>query len=208
MPADKSSRKPWTDSAVIWATVAAVIVGSAVVAGVLFLIFGVFLESGDEDSAMPTRLSETPSATPSATVPAAPISQPVVGQPQTSSTGVKATPIALVDPATLEPDPHFARTYPPLPWTVLDAELCATSAPVYKTDYGFTLIDSQNREYKKYTEHSPAEPFKPTIGPTGDLAPGECARGYVTFALPEGVDIVAVRWDYPGGGGPLRWALQ
>jgi hypothetical protein len=90
---------------------------------------------------------------------------------------------------------------------VLDAELCAgPRSTLTKTGYGFSLIDAENREYKDYDWTS--QPFKPQIGGTGDLAPGECARGYVNFALAEGVRIVAIRWDYPGGGGPLRWALQ
>jgi hypothetical protein len=48
-----------------------------------------------------------------------------------------------------------------------------------KTGYCFSLIDAQNREYKPYSGHFPAEPFKPTIGLSGDFAPG-CAATWST----------------------------
>lgn len=137
--------------------------------------------------------------------PTAAATQAVVGQPQTTSLGVKATPITFENPTARQPDPMFARHEDSRAWSVLDAELCAGSEPLTKTGYGFTLIDADNREYKSYD--SSLQPFGPGIGGGGDFAPGECARGLVNFEQPQGVQIVAIRWDYPGGGGPLRWTL-
>jgi len=124
---------------------------------------------------------------------------------QTNPAGVKATPFTLENPTARQPVSDFTRNADPRPWAVLDAELCAGSKALVKTGYGFTLVDAQGREYKSYD--STLQPFEPTIS-GGDLSPGECTRGYVNYELPDGVEIVAVRWDYPGGGGPLRWTLQ
>lgn len=143
--------------------------------------------------------SQTAAATPT------PAAKPaVVGTSQMTETGVTATPITLENPTTRVPDRVVSRPGSPQGWTVLDAELCAGSEKIRKTGYGFTLVDADNREFKSYD--SSLQPFKPTIT-GGDLAPGECARGYVNFQLPADAKIVAVRWEYPGDGGPLRWAL-
>lgn len=145
--------------------------------------------------------------TPSAAAPSPPTTGggAALGEAQTSSKGVKATAMALENPTTRQPDADFARLEDPRPWAVLDAELCAGSDKLTKTGYGFTLVDTEGREYKSYD--STLQPFEPTIS-GGDLAPGECARGFVNFEVPDGVQLGAVRWDYPGGGGPLRWTLD
>lgn len=160
-----------------------------------------------KDEATQSVTSEAPvrSATNTRPSTSAPVTRPVLGQSQTTRAGVKATPFTLENPTSREPDSDFARYEDPRPWSVLDAELCAGSAELAKTGYGFTLTDAQNREYKSLD--STLQPFEPVID-GGDLAPNECARGFVNFEIPAGVQIVAVRWDYPGGGGPLRWALQ
>lgn len=131
-----------------------------------------------------------------------------LGQTLTTGIGVRATPFSFENPTSKQPDADFARfNKEARPWAVLDAELCAgLESKLTKTGYGFSLLDADNREYKSYG--STAQPFTPIIGLSGDLGVGECARGYVSFALPEGVQVVALRWDYPGGGGPLRWTLK
>lgn len=157
-----------------------------------------------------TRVTETVTVTaePSSTqaaAPTAPQAKPAgLGTAQMTSVGVTATPFTLENPTTRQPDPSVSKFEGAQPWTVLDAELCAGTEPIAKTGYGFTLVDEANREYKSYD--SSLQPFTPTIT-GGDLAPGECARGYVNFQLPPDAKIVAVRWDYPGGEGPLRWPL-
>lgn len=164
--------------------------------------------SGSSGSSSTTAETSTEPAWPPPTnAEAAPPPAGVLGQSLNTSLGVKATPITFENPTSRQPDPDFARHKEARPWALLDAELCAgLESKLTKTGYGFSLLDNDNREYKSYD--STAQPFQPTIGLTGDLGPGECARGYVSFALPEGAQIVAIRWDYPGGGGPLRWNLQ
>lgn len=161
----------------------------------------------DPDTATPATVTVTVTATPPTTTStAAGLASAAIGQPQTTSVGVRATPISFENPTTRQPDPDFTRYDDrPTTWAVLDAELCAGAEPLTKTGYGFTLLDAENREYNSYD--NTAQPFEPTIGGSGDLAPGECARGYVNFEQPQGVQIVAIRWDYPGGAGPLRWTL-
>lgn len=159
-----------------------------------------------DDAAAP---ADTADAT-STPLTAAPTSTPAtravpLGEAQTTTEGVKATAVALENPTMRQPDADFARIEDPRPWTVLDAELCAGADKLTKTGYGFTLVDADGREYKSYD--SSLQPFEPTIS-GGDLAPGECARGVVNSNLPIGVRLAAVRWDYPGGGGPLRWTLD
>lgn len=133
------------------------------------------------------------------------ITEAALGEAQTTSVGVKATPFTLENPTTREIDADFAVFDEGQPWAVLDAQLCAGTKSLSKTGYGFTLLDADGREYKSYD--STAQPFSPTIS-GGNLAPGECTRGFVNFELPAGVQVVTVRWDYPGGEGPLRWTLQ
>lgn len=151
-------------------------------------------------TAQPSSSSQTaaPATTTQAAKPAG------LGTAQMTSVGVTATPFTLENPTTRQPDPSVAKFEGPQAWTVLDAELCAGTTKIAKTGYGFTLVDAANREYKSYD--SSLQPFTPTIT-GGDLAPGECARGFVNFQLPADAKIVAVRWDYPGGEGPLRWQL-
>jgi serine/threonine protein kinase, bacterial len=125
-------------------------------------------------------------STPSASAPGTTTTEPtqqqaVLGESRTTSVGVRATPFTLENPTTREPDPDFARFEDPRPWAVVDAELCAGAEPIAKTGYGFTLVDAENREHKAYD--STLQPFEPTIN-GGNLAPGECARGYVNFELP------------------------
>lgn len=134
---------------------------------------------------------------------ASPTGQSVVGSAQTTDAGAKVTPLTYESPPTRPVDSD--RFSDVQRWAVVDAELCAGAESINKTGYGFSLIDAEHREYRAYD--STAQPFEPTIR-GGDLAPGECARGYVNFSLPEGVQIVAVRWEYPGDGGPFRWALK
>jgi hypothetical protein len=132
-----------------------------------------------------------------------PNEQAAVGEAQTTSAGAKITPLTFESPPTRPVD---SDRFPDVQnWAVVDAELCAGTESINKTGYGFSLIDADHREYRAYD--STAQPFEPTIR-TGDLAPGECARGYVNYELPEGIQIVAVRWEYPGDGGPLRWAVK
>jgi serine/threonine protein kinase len=161
-----------------------------------------------DDAAAPTAdRSDAPSTSLSsgAASPPASSGEAPLGQAQTTTEGVKASAVALQNPTTRQPDADFARIEEARPWTVLDAELCAGTNKLTKTGYGFTLLDTEGREYKSYD--STLQPFAPTIS-GGDLAPGECARGVVNYEIPDGVRLAAVRWDYPGGGGPLRWTLD
>jgi len=129
-----------------------------------------------------------------------------VGQPQTGEGGVRATPITFEYPATRTPDnPNYNATGA-ASWAVLDAELGAGNRPINKTGYGFTLVDASHVEYKSHDYMT--QQVVPAFSGTGTLAPGECARGLVTFDLPANAAITTIRWEYPGDGGPLRWALH
>lgn len=174
-------------------------------AGVAAVLALAGCSSGSDRAASTSTSTDTFSVQYSA--PAAP-PEGALGQPLTTGIGVRATPFSFENPTSKQPDPDFARFKKEArPWALLDAELCAgLESKLTKTGYGFSLLDADNREYKSCD--STAQPFTPIIGLSGDLGVGECARGYVSFALPEGAQIVAVRWDYPGGGGPLRWTLK
>lgn len=165
-------------------------------------------ESPPPQDAAPTASASATVAPSSSSVmsssPQSTITEAALGVAQTTSVGVKATPFALENPTTREIDADFAAFDEGQPWAVLDAQLCAGTKPLSKTGYGFTLLDADGREYKSYD--SSAQPFSPTIS-GGNLAPDECTRGFVNFELPAGVQVVTVRWDYPGGEGPLRWTL-
>jgi hypothetical protein len=202
-PPPKAPPPQWWDRPIVLRRLLA---GAAVAIVTLTVAVIVLAATGDESGGRQAAATPTPGYSPYdfPTTTVNPASQGVVGQPQVTSLGVKATPITFENPTARQPD--FVSHEGPRPWALLDAELCAgPRSTLTKTGYGFSLIDAENREYREY-DSSP-QPFKPQID-GGDLAPGECARGYVNFALPEGVRIVAIRWDYPGGGGPLRWALQ
>lgn len=88
-------------------------------------------------------------------------------------------------------------------WAVIDGELCAGSDPINKTGHGFSLVDAARNEYKP----ADSQQFVPSIPGSGSLPPGECVRGLVAFDIPTDAHMVAVRWEYPGDGGPFRWAI-
>ncbi|MCJ0907020.1 hypothetical protein [Rhodococcus sp. ARC_M6] len=179
---------------------------------VTLLVIAGILVGGDRDESKSTSSAATTTAlrspvsdasTPGGARTKAQTQQFPLGETQTTVDGAEVTPLTLENPTDRVPDSAFSRSNEPGAWTVLDAELCAGARQISKTGYGFTLVDAANREYKSYDSSS--QPFKPTIS-GGKLAPGECARGYVNFQLPAGVEIAAVRWEYPGDGGPMRWA--
>ncbi|WP_133055982.1 hypothetical protein [Mycolicibacter longobardus] len=127
---------------------------------------------------------------------------PVVGHGQTTGAGATITPHSFEYPTNRSPDFPAEKGQ----WAVLDGELCAGSEPINKTGYGFSLVDAEHHEYKPFDSSRP--PFSPSITGTGTLLPSECTRGLVAFDVPQGTNIVFVRWEYPGDGGPLRWAVS
>ncbi|GEM_PF-4762022 len=189
-------------------------IASGIAGIVVGLVVGFVIGRGGEDGAEAVSVAATPtveqapaaSGGSKATTPsAASAARFTVGETQTTTDGMKATPLALENPSSRVPDLSFRSSSGSGAWTVLDAELCAGSKTINKTGYGFTLIDAEHRTYKSYD--STSQPFKPTISGGSKLAPGECARGFVNFQLPDGVKIVSIRWEYPGDGGPFLWTL-
>lgn len=126
-------------------------------------------------------------------------SSPHVGQSQMTAAGATITVHAFENPAVQS----GVRPAQVGQWVTIDAEMCAGSAQLNKTGYGFSLIDAEHHEFKADNWQQ----FVPAFPGTGTLLPGECTRGFVAFDVPNGSRVVTVGWEYPSDGGPFRWTV-
>lgn len=91
----------------------------------------------------------------------------------------------------------------------IEAEFCAAAGSAVRgvSEGDFFVVTDDERVWAAWG----AEEYlkDPRFPASATAAPGECVRGWVTFAIREGAAIETVRWDLNGGGaGPfLEWQV-
>ena len=129
-----------------------------------------------------------------------------LGTEQATPVGNRVTVFELEAPAepdaALSEEPEEGATL-----AAVDGQFCAAAGEDVRalSESDFFLVTSDERLLSYWDEpvNTPRFPASHTA------AAGECVRGWVAFIVPEGDEVVAVRWDTNGTGmGPfLEWKV-
>ncbi len=151
----------------------------------------------------PTTAAPTTTEAPTTTLPTnLPFGQGadvVLNNIQNQTSPGKVTVFAYKVPvATSGPQPSAAGSPPDYVWSAADVQVCApgsvTSPPPYisVTEFILSYADGTRIDFS----HTGYDNFPQPRFPTGDtfLHAGECARGWITYAVPKAAKPIAVVW--------------
>lgn len=139
---------------------------------------------------------------PSTTVPSGVLDTPLV-----SNDGVTVTVFAFQKPPTrLEPlEIPPSEGFEP---AVIDAQVCAGATDTTIQPGNFRLLTSENELWGPWD--APQAATVPAFPAAGTLPAGECARGWITYEVPEDVTFTDVVFTPDSGGddtGTLLWSI-
>jgi hypothetical protein len=180
----------------------------ALIPGLVALALATSCSGGGDDAAEPEPVenSETTEAT-TTTLPATTTTAPVPGAVVDNDGGTVALlaydqPVADGAPAPVEssyPDGYV--------WSAIDVEVCVPAAPdeyaVVNYLWSLTMPDNSIIEPSSSTYQGfpqPEYPFEQMV------SPGQCVRGWITFAVPGDSRPTGVQYTPPGKA-PLKWSV-
>lgn len=169
---------------------------------------------GDDPAPEPAAaLLATPTPTPTPEPQETAPQPPEVGTEQTSQLGGTVAVLDYEQPAAAAAPPPATANYPDdHVWAALDVRVCL---PDHEPDWDGPWIVTRSPWALIYDDgslvsssHTGYSRFPDPVYPWGDqaAAPGQCIRGWITFAVPGGDWPTGVH--YTGGNSVLQWSLQ
>lgn len=170
--------------------------------------------SGEEAAAPAPTVTVTATATATETVTETP-EPPELEEPAVVGETVEFADVSVtlhrvdLDPAP-EPGPQPERDSDK--WVAIDVELCSHTMEGLVSNDEWALADTDNRIFGPSRVGYGTFPNPGFAMGEEQIMPGECRRGWITFAVNEASDLVMVAYDattFPGANGPsATWAVD